>query len=664
LAGLIPVLCSAITPQCISVGATGDVTITWDQTGTSAVNFRSWHIYHSTSPSGPFSVIDSNNTYLTTTSNDPTANAANSPAYYVIAFKSNNGSADVLSDTIRAIQLNISSSGGSANISWNATHSPLNPNDSQWYLIYREYPAGIFTLLDSVDASAATGLMTYQELITICDDTIKYRIEVHNSSGCTSVSALKGDRFFDTTVPVVPELDSVSVDPAGNSIVSWTPSTSSDTREYIVFLMANGTVTSIDTVVGINSTTLSTTISATTASQTFFILALDSCNNISSPSPTHSTIFLSASFIQCDRSASLSWSAYSFWNSAPQYEILVSLNGGPETIAGTTTNTTFTDTNLTSGASMCYRIRATDPATGRTSTSNLACIAPSFPPLPTFCYIRRATVIADDVIEIDAYVDPIAVVSGYNLYRSVSPAGPYSLVNTVTISGTSMITFIDNIQADAGPYYYYLTTLDSCSKSVLASQVVQTMVLDAVANDNYTNTITWTEYSGWPTGVRLYTVYVMTDAGTEVINVPLLSAPPWEYIDSIINNYTASGTFCYVIEAIERNGNPYFLQDSARSNEVCVEQHPLIFIPNAFHPGGELNEIFIPSNAFVIAEGYSFDIFNRWGEHIFHTSNPREGWNGSYKGSMCPEGVYVYRVVAKNGESADFEKVGAVTLIR
>ncbi len=654
----------AFSPQCISVGANGSVSVTWDQSGTSGANFRSWHIYYSATAGGPFSVLDSNLIYTDTTEIHATANAVNSNAYYYIVFTSNNGTPDIISDTIHAINLNINNSGGYANLSWNPTYIPLNPNDNPYYLIYREYPTGVFTLIDSVDARLSASTMGFQDLITICDDTIKYRIEVHNSFGCTSVSALKGDRFQDTQVPIVPVLDSVSVDASGNAVIGWQPSLSSDTKKYIVFLQGSGVVTSVDTVIGINSTFLQTTISAAGSSQTFFILALDSCNNISGPTQTHSSIFATSSFDRCTRSSRLSWSGYNFWGTPPLYEILVSLNGGPETLVDTTSSTTYSDTNLTSGALMCYRIRAVDVATGITTTSNRTCITPSFPPPPAYCYIRKATVISDDLISVVVHVDPFASVNGYTLYRSNTQAGPYSVAGTINTNGVGSVTFYDNVAADQGPYFYYVSILDSCGTRVFNSQIVQTIVLSAEANDDYINTVYWNGYEGWPTGVRLYNLLVTVNGVTTTIQLANPMLPPYSYLDSVFDNFDSDGSFCYTIEAIERQGNPYSFQDTSRSNVVCVEQKPLIYIPNAFNPGGDFNTVFYPYNSFVSPEGYSLDIYNRWGELIFHSGNPLEGWPGTSNGVFSPEGVYVYRLVASDGRDGKIERVGAVTLIR
>lgn len=87
------------------------------------------------------------------------------------------------------------------------------------------------------------------------------------------------------------------------------------------------------------------------------------------------------------------------------------------------------------------------------------------------------------------------------------------------------------------------------------------------------------------------------------------------------------------------------------------------FIPNAFTPNGDgLNDIFKP-----ITDGnqeFTFTIFNRWGQLVFQTSNPNDGWDGTYEGHEEEMGVYVYelRTVFTNGRVKTAQ--GNVTLIR
>ena len=69
-----------------------------------------------------------------------------------------------------------------------------------------------------------------------------------------------------------------------------------------------------------------------------------------------------------------------------------------------------------------------------------------------------------------------------------------------------------------------------------------------------------------------------------------------------------------------------------------------LVIPNAFTPNNDgLNDIFMPIFQCEFNK-YKFLIFNRWGELIFSTENPFEGWDGTYKGTNAPSDVYVYLI--------------------
>ena len=94
-----------------------------------------------------------------------------------------------------------------------------------------------------------------------------------------------------------------------------------------------------------------------------------------------------------------------------------------------------------------------------------------------------------------------------------------------------------------------------------------------------------------------------------------------------------------------------------------------LFIPNAFTPNGDrLNERFYIKGQ-GIQEIRSFRIFNRWGTLLFEKggvkiNDPSYGWDGTFKGTQQPEGVYSYSVelVCSNGLLVPIK--GIVTLIR
>lgn len=92
---------------------------------------------------------------------------------------------------------------------------------------------------------------------------------------------------------------------------------------------------------------------------------------------------------------------------------------------------------------------------------------------------------------------------------------------------------------------------------------------------------------------------------------------------------------------------------------------PSVFIPNAFTPNAdEHNNIFQPVVRNLAT--YEFWIFNRWGEVIFHSTNPNEGWNGTFKNVMCLNDVYVWKIEYSDYIEPDIYKVkmGHVTLVK
>lgn len=92
--------------------------------------------------------------------------------------------------------------------------------------------------------------------------------------------------------------------------------------------------------------------------------------------------------------------------------------------------------------------------------------------------------------------------------------------------------------------------------------------------------------------------------------------------------------------------------------------HRELLVPNAFSPNGDgHNDIFKIAN-FTSEKLIDFKIFNRWGTILYRSSDPKEGWDGNYKGQ--PQGVGVYGYVIRIGYAdgnVDTYK-GTVTLIR
>lgn len=109
--------------------------------------------------------------------------------------------------------------------------------------------------------------------------------------------------------------------------------------------------------------------------------------------------------------------------------------------------------------------------------------------------------------------------------------------------------------------------------------------------------------------------------------------------------------------------NEFGCPDTAQIN-VEVTPEFRIFVPNTFTPNGNgLNDIFMP--AIMGVEQYHFMVFDRWGMLIFETYDIFSGWDGRFKGNLCQEDVYVWKVDyfdVEHKESA--AQIGHVNLIR
>ncbi|MBL7917822.1 MAG: gliding motility-associated C-terminal domain-containing protein, partial [Bacteroidia bacterium] len=129
----------------------------------------------------------------------------------------------------------------------------------------------------------------------------------------------------------------------------------------------------------------------------------------------------------------------------------------------------------------------------------------------------------------------------------------------------------------------------------------------------------------------------------------------------------------------------YYISLIARSNRGCTDtfkiaapisilddtffEMPNAFTPNAagspgavYNPNDLSNDIFHPKIKGV--ETFQFTIYSKWGEVMFDTNNVNEGWDGYYKGKLCNQDVYVWKIVAKLVNGDTINKTGDVTLLR
>jgi len=88
------------------------------------------------------------------------------------------------------------------------------------------------------------------------------------------------------------------------------------------------------------------------------------------------------------------------------------------------------------------------------------------------------------------------------------------------------------------------------------------------------------------------------------------------------------------------------------------------YLPTAFSPNGDSrNEIFIIPG-YVNVKTYSMKVFNRWGEIMFQSTDPKVGWDGKVGGNYVPDGAYGYFVEIIDYDGKKVIRKGTVLLMR
>lgn len=89
-----------------------------------------------------------------------------------------------------------------------------------------------------------------------------------------------------------------------------------------------------------------------------------------------------------------------------------------------------------------------------------------------------------------------------------------------------------------------------------------------------------------------------------------------------------------------------------------------LYLPNAFTPNGDgLNDLFrVKYPGFI--KTFEMIIYNRFGQVIFKTNDPRIGWDGTFRNELQPAGVYPWKIKLVNTDNEEKSAKGTVSILR
>jgi gliding motility-associated-like protein len=239
----------------------------------------------------------------------------------------------------------------------------------------------------------------------------------------------------------------------------------------------------------------------------------------------------------------------------------------------------------------------------------------------------------------------------FRVYRSVAGQEFYRMIDSVPATQTYYVD--KNVNTAMYAYRYRIEAVNSCGYRI-ETHIHRTINLGDKFDGDTTIQLHWNKYEGWP--VDVYNVNHSSDNDTGMSFYNFTKDTSFAVIKTL-DGYR----LCMRIAAFKAGSG--LKNVVSWSNKVCVDFDPLVWIPNVFTPanGDNLN------NTFHIFAGnykaYQLEIYNRWGEHIYSSNDPAKQWDGTYKGNLCVEGVYLYMVTI-NGARSNLYRTGTVNLLR
>ena len=123
-----------------------------------------------------------------------------------------------------------------------------------------------------------------------------------------------------------------------------------------------------------------------------------------------------------------------------------------------------------------------------------------------------------------------------------------------------------------------------------------------------------------------------------------------------------------------RNGNPLPQKTASINRELKTDTQKApeisqrdtvrsqLFVPNAFTPLSDKNNLFKPAQADV--SDYRMNIYNRQGVLVFDSEDITHGWDGRSNGEVCPSGTYVYVISFRDTEGKPHTQKGTLMLLK
>ena len=461
----------------------------------------------------------------------------------------------------------------------------------------------------------------------------------------------------------------------GQVQLNWIAAPSPEVSAYLIYNDRDG-FTSPDTVLGRLTTTF---IDAVNDPNLFAIRykirALEYCEDpaglqgsITPDSEDHRTLLMQVGAAdKCTQTANISWQSYKIASAqVSSYDIERSINRGAYTVAGTQpgTSNSFLLQNIPFRDTVCIRIKAILP-NGTTAYSNERCFSADVIQKPVNDYIRNISVENGELI-IEYKKDTAAAPARTIILQRSNDGIVFSptLTSPVEPNPETYLFTEPGLAVNSQTFTYRVNLLDSCLITHSSDTATSIRVGIKVKSNNKAELI-WTGFQ--IDNIAFDNFLLEKIDGTDTIAVGTFNRSQTTYLETALFDYSSDSLneICYRVTAFFENNNDAEPRETlkSRSNIVCVQPTPKVFVPQAFVPDGH-NTTFKPFLLYAKPEGYDFKIYDRWFQLVYATNNIDDSWDGTFKDGKAPLDGYIYIIKFKGKDDKEYTQTGTVMLIR
>lgn len=128
------------------------------------------------------------------------------------------------------------------------------------------------------------------------------------------------------------------------------------------------------------------------------------------------------------------------------------------------------------------------------------------------------------------------------------------------------------------------------------------------------------------------------------------------------NQSTPQSDIDYILTMEDPNGCIQYDTIHIRVFEPHCDE-PYLYVPNTFTPNEDGHNDMIHVHGLSIKE-MEWMIYNRWGERVFYTRDPKQGWDGTFRGKALNPDVYGFYVYILCVDGNEFRKKGNISLLK